>query len=211
MRRFTTLFTTTLFVAALSTTAYASTEACSSALLEAPIDQLQQLLRINNVQAARIQVIRHDLGRQHAELEARVDPYYLANRLEAVSLRALSQVKSVLAPWQLARCNSQAYYEPAPRVAYVHPAPRRIVRRTPMRIVRRAPKRIVRPAPKRIVRPAPKRIVRRPAKVVHRAPAPHRAVKHTAPTRHRAPAATQPRPAPKKSHNSAPKHKRSHR
>jgi hypothetical protein len=213
MRRFATLFTTTLFAAALSPMAHASTESCSSTLLEAPIEELQLLLQINQVQTTRIQAIRHDMGRQHEELEARVDPYYLPNRLEAVSLSALSQVKSVLAPWQLARCNSHVYHRPPPRLAYVPPPPRRVVH-APRQIVRPAPRRIVRPAPRRIMRPAPRRIVRpAPRRIVR--PAPRRIVR-PAPVVHRAPEAKAHRAPPRvvkrgKGHDKALKHRRAHR
>ena len=157
MRRFTTLLSTTLFVSAIGPAAYASSASCSSALLQAPVGDLYDSLHINSAQAAQILTIRDRMNRQVVKLQ-RVRPYNLAHRLHAVSLRADSRARSVLSPWQLARCQSEVYYpRPPVRVAYVPQRPvRRMVRPAPHRIVHPMPRRMVRPA-RQVVHPAPRR------------------------------------------------------
>lgn len=198
MRRFIISMCTTAILAA-PLAANAATASCVNALLDAPMEELLTTLQINDQQAAELQTVRDQASSRRATLELRLEqvraarahagPWAQGNlgeqeaalvaQLEAQPLLAMNQASQVLAPWQLSRCNGQAYYQPAPRVI-VDRTPRtpRIVVK-PRVVVHRAP--VYQPPKKRIVHRAP----RRPAPVVHRAPAPKPAPKWA------------PKPAPK--------------
>ena len=227
--RFVSLLASGIFMAALTPTAHADRESCRTMLLEAPVDELYQILQIGSMQAAQIRSIRNDLSRRRAALEVHPDLYHqdgLSSQLETVSILALNQVKNLLTPWQLGRCNGEPYHRPGP-VVVMRYVPRRVARPAPWPVQRLAPHpvtdrrpRVVHRVPRvtdrgpRVVHRAPRvtdrgpRVVRRAPRVTDRGP---RVVRRAAPVvRHRRPSLDKDRKPSRAARNNCPVSSRDH-
>jgi hypothetical protein len=131
--------------------AHANGESCADTLLEAPVKELIQELRLSDQQVAQVLTIRSDTCHRRGELrrrlgevqaeQARVGPWAapeleqegvtLLDQLEAEPARTLDRIQRVLAPWQLGRCSGESHRWSDPALPDVRRAPPAVLRRVP--------------------------------------------------------------------------------